>query len=73
MLSYDSVRSEPSIELQSCLFEYAELKQYQDLPKRTYGISDPCHSGPRHFGPSFKSFRPKFLRHFFGKHVNPEN
>ena len=35
MLLYDSVRSDISIELQSRLFEYAELNWRHDLPKQT--------------------------------------
>ena len=50
MLSRDSVRSI----VQSCLFDYAELKWYHDLPIRKQTvISDPGHFGPSHFGPQF--------------------
>ena len=38
MLSYDSVHLDTSIKLHSCLFDYAKLKQYHDLPKRTFRI-----------------------------------
>ena len=41
MLSYDSLRSAISIELQSRLFEYTELNGYHDLPKQTEDVSDP--------------------------------
>ena len=46
-------------------FDYAELKRYYDLPKRTWAISDPEHSARvilvplfSRFGPILRTFRP---------------
>ena len=49
MLSYDSVRTDISIELQSRLFEHRKVMRYHYLPKRTHDISAPGLFRPKSF------------------------